>query len=112
MQLNMITTRDTALADRPVRRPGPAPLCRPDAVALFAYLDDALQQHPCSHSFRNTEHFLGDHHLDVRGTLGWLRGHGVRCDCEVLGKFEATWRAREYLAGIVCRLPKNPARER
>ena len=114
MQPTTLTAHDPTLgtAEHPARRYGPAPLCRTDAVALFDHLHDALQFRDCTHGFRNTEQFLTAHHLELRSTLAWLRGHGARCDCEVLDKFESTWRAREYLAGIVCRLPKRDQRGR
>lgn len=110
MQPKLASPADTrsSSATRPARTPAAAaPLQRPDVVALFEYLDDVLQLRECTHGFRHTQQFLIDHQLEVRPGIAWLRAQGARCDCEVVGKFEASWRAREYLAGIVCRLPKR-----
>ena len=72
-----------------------APIRNQDVVGLFDYLEDALLDHTCEHSFHFTEAYLAASALDTRRVLPWLRSRGATCDCEVLGEFEFGWRSQD-----------------
>ena len=58
-------------------------------VALFHFLEKALQEHPCNHTLGNTTLFLTENKvLDPEKVITWLTSHGGYCDCEVLYNVE------------------------
>ena len=58
-------------------------------VALFHFLEKALQECPCDHSLRHTTHFLSEDKVpDPKKVITWLSSHGGYCDCEVLCNVE------------------------
>ena len=58
-------------------------------VALFHFLEKALQEHPCNHTLGNTTLFLTEKKVpDPEKVITWLTSHGGYCDCEVLYNVE------------------------
>lgn len=58
-------------------------------VALFHFLEKALQECPCDHSLRHTTHFLSENKVcNIEKVISWLSSHGGYCDCEVLYNVE------------------------
>ena len=58
-------------------------------VALFHFLEKALQEHPCNHTLRYTTLFLTENkEPDPEKVITWLTSHGGYCDCEVLCNVE------------------------
>ena len=58
-------------------------------VALFHFLDKALQECPCDHTLRHTTLFLTENKVsDIEKVITWLTSHGGYCDCEVLNNVE------------------------
>ena len=58
-------------------------------VALFHFLDKALQERPCDHTLRHTTLFLTENKVsDIEKVITWLTSHGGYCDCEVLCNVE------------------------
>ena len=58
-------------------------------VALFHFLDKALQECPCDHTLRHTTCFLTENKVsDIEKVITWLTSHGGYCDCEVLNNVE------------------------
>ena len=58
-------------------------------VALFYFLDKALQERPCDHTLRHTTLFLTKNKVsDIEKVITWLTSHGGYCDCEVLCNVE------------------------
>lgn len=90
MQLNRNFTRshDHAGTTHSIDKP----LANQDVVDLFDYLENALANHECEHSFHITEAYLASNGLNSNRVLPWLRKCGANCDCEILGDFEFKWR--------------------
>ena len=58
-------------------------------VALFHFLEKALQEHPCNHTLGYTTLFLTENKVsDPEKVISWLTSHGGYCDCEVLCNVE------------------------
>ena len=58
-------------------------------VALFHFLEKALQEHPCNHTLGYTTLFLTENKVsDPEKVISWLTSHGGYCDCEVLYNVE------------------------
>lgn len=77
-------------------------------VGFFELLDDRLcpadaarPRVACGHSFANTIRILRDLGIDLNDmqeVFGYLRGHGARCDCEVLTRIAETSRFKGICA--------------
>ena len=85
-------------------------LCDSDVFAMLDYLHEDSRSLGCDHSFKFTKAFLTSCYLPIQPTLAWLQAQSVRCDCDVLNKFELHWRNRRFLEQIVDRLPRNGKR--
>lgn len=58
-------------------------------VALFHFLEKALQEHPCNHTLGYTTLFLTENKVpDPEKVISWLTSHEGYCDCEVLYNIE------------------------
>jgi len=58
-------------------------------LALFYYLEKALQRVPCDHTLRYTTLFLTENKVsDPEKVVDWLTSNGGYCDCEVLYNVE------------------------
>ena len=67
----------------------PLPMEEKCFVALFHFLDKALQECPCDHTLRHTTCFLTENKVsDIEKVITWLTSHGGYCDCEVLNNVE------------------------
>jgi len=64
------------------------PLPHAQLRALFAHLEDTLDETPCDHTLRLTRAYLAAHALDEAAALPFFARHGGHCDCEVLNNVE------------------------
>ena len=58
-------------------------LDRPQTERLLAYLEQALKQHGCDHTFKFTIEWAFQHGVDARKLMVSTHAFEARCDCEV-----------------------------
>jgi hypothetical protein len=67
------------------------PLSDADLRALFAAVDEHLEEVPCDHTLAFTRAWLSGAGHDSDRVCEWLRSTGGHCDCEVAMNSRGHW---------------------